>query len=278
MGVYRYLRHCCSFANAMHFIKKVLYRLLGLQRYLSVIQQTYLCCYRSGLLKNNRSYQWHYFVKNLVKPDDTVIDIGANLGYFAAAFIPLLSEKGQLYCVEPVAPYRQQLEKITKSKKNVTVFPFALGSENKDNITLGMPAALHHLGYLRHGTVTIRNTAGNKKDAYSFESSLRKADEVLSALPTISYIKCDIEGYETVVFPVLRDLLIRHRPLVQLETWGEQLPVMLDFFASIDFEAYQLQKGKLIHCQNLPKEQWGSSDILFISKDKTDTIAQWVLD
>ncbi len=275
MGVYRYLRHCCSFAHAMHFIKKILYRLLGLQRYLSVIQKTYLFSYRSSLLKNNNSYQWHYFVKKLIKPDDTVIDIGANLGYFAAAFIPLLNEKGRLYCVEPVAPYRQQLEKITRKKKNVTVFPFALGNENKDSITLGMPAALHHLGYLRHGTVTIHHE-GKNKDAYSFESSLRKADEVFATIPVINYIKCDIEGYETVVFPVLRELLVKHRPLVQVETWGEQLPVMLAFFADINFDAYQLQRGKLIPCQQLPKEKLGSSDILFISKDKTDTIAEWI--
>ena len=260
----------------IHVVKRTLYRVLGLNGYLSLVQRLYLLAYRSGMLKNNPSYRWHYFVKNLVGPDDVVVDIGANLGYFAAAFLPLLGEKGRLYCVEPVAPYRKQLQKITGKRENATVFPFALGDENKDVVQLGMPPALHHLGYLRHGTVTISQEDTGAKSRFSFECPLRHAGEVFADFSRIDYIKCDIEGYETVVFPAMQDVIIRHQPLVQLETWGKQLPIMLSFFADLGYLAYQLQDGKLINSKRLPAEMLGTSDILFVPPSKNNKIAAWV--
>ena len=260
----------------IHGIKRSLYKLLGLNRYLSLIQRLYLLSFRMGWLKKNKSYQWHYFVKNLVAADDVVVDIGANLGYFAAAFLPALSDEGHLYCVEPVAPYRKQLEKITGKRKNTTVFPFALGSENKEKVHIGMPPALHHLGYLRHGTVAVSEKVTGTGDKFSFEAPLRHAGEVFSHLDRIDYIKCDIEGYETVVFPAMKEIFEKHQPLVQLETWGKQLPVMLRFFSDLGYDACQLEEKMLVSCTTLPEDVIGSSDILFIPPVRRDRISKWL--
>src|SRR5688572_20270646 len=93
-------------------LKKTLFRILGLNAYLSLLQKFYLLSYKSGYLKNNKSYAWHYFVKKLLKPDDVIIDIGANLGYFSYVFIETVKKQGHVYSVEPVEIYRQQLNKI----------------------------------------------------------------------------------------------------------------------------------------------------------------------
>src|SRR3954452_15432776 len=99
-------------------IKARLYKTLGLKRYLQLLQTLFLFGYRTGLLRWNKKYRWHYFVKKIIRPTDTVIDIGANLGYFSFIFSQIISNEGNLFCVEPVKPYRELLEKILPKKKN----------------------------------------------------------------------------------------------------------------------------------------------------------------
>jgi FkbM family methyltransferase len=257
------------------FLKKILCNLLGLNYYLSFIQKSYLLAYRTGWLKKKKAYAWHYFVENLIQKNDTVVDIGANLGYFSYVFARCLDGTGHLYCIEPVAPYCRQLRKIIKGKNNVSLLAFALGNENKASVTLSMPIAFEQLGYLRHGTVSI-NTEKEYKGKFIFESPLRKADEVFNSLPNVDYIKCDIEGYERIVLPELRALLQQHQPFVQLETWGSQLKMMQDFFDELGFEGYQLQQGELVHCNQQSYDLLGSSDILFVGPARKEQIMKWI--
>ena len=258
------------------FIKKSLFKTLGLNTYLSLTQKAYLLAYTSGYLKKNDSYAWHYFAKNLIKADDTIIDIGANLGYFTKVFLDTINKEGHLYCVEPVEAYRNHLKKIIKNNTSVTLIPFALGDKNEPSITLGMPAAFKDLGYLRHGVVTLQTNDRLIASDYQFKSELKKGSEVFKDLQKIDYIKCDIEGHEVVVLKEMEELLIKHRPLVQLETWGEQLPVMLSFFASIGFNAYHLSKRKLVNASSLSTDEISISDVLFAHETRLERLKPYL--
>lgn len=179
---------------------------------------------------------------------------------------------GRVYAVEPVEVYRRELNKLIKNNPVVTLMPFALGDENLPSITLGMPSAFADLGYLRHGVVTMQTDERTIAGDYQFKSELKKANEVFANIEQLDYIKCDIEGHEVVVLKELKSVLQKHKPLVQLETWGEQLPVMLEYFASIEFEAYHLSDGKLSNAKNLSLEKISSSDILFVHPSRQDRI------
>ncbi|MFZ1799436.1 MAG: FkbM family methyltransferase [Chitinophagaceae bacterium] len=261
----------------MDKIKSFLYKSLGLHRYLRLIQNGFIVGYATGFLKWNEKYRWHYFVKKLVKPEDTIVDIGANLGYFSLTFSKLINQKGALYSVEPVKPYRELLEKKMRRRPNIFILSFALGDHNEKSINLGMPPMLRHIKYLRHGTVTVLSKEKTEEGQLLFESAMRKASDVFAAFAKIDYIKCDIEGYEVVVMPEIKEALVKHKPLVQLETWGEQLPVMLQLFESIGFDAYHLKKGKLIAAKTLDNQTISSSDILFVHPDKQKIISPYLL-
>ncbi|HET7898921.1 MAG TPA: FkbM family methyltransferase, partial [Flavisolibacter sp.] len=161
-------------------IKSLLFKLLKIDGYLTAVQKAYVSGFRLGLLKNNPSYQWHYFVSSLVKQGDYIIDIGANLGYFTLQFADKVKHSGHLYCVEPVAPFRHQLQKLTAGKPNITVLPYALGEENDKQVTLGIPTEFQKLGYLRHGTTTLLY-GGNKADGkYSFKATMKKGSDLFA--------------------------------------------------------------------------------------------------
>jgi len=59
-------------------IKLFIFKLLGIKNYLRILQRTYFVLYRTGFLKYNPAYSYHYFVKKLINKGDIIIDIGAN--------------------------------------------------------------------------------------------------------------------------------------------------------------------------------------------------------
>ncbi len=257
-------------------IKSLLFKLLKIDGYLAVVQKSYRIGYRSGLLKGTKAYNWHYFVSSLLKDGDYIVDIGANLGYFALPFLAKVKDGGHLYCVEPVAPFQKQLKKLIAGKPNVTLLPFALGEENDKQVTLGIPTEFQNLGYLRHGTTTLLHSGNRADGTYSFEATMKKGSELFAGLPKLDYIKCDIEGYETVVFAEMKAIIEKYQPMVQLETWGEQLMTMYNFFKALNYGAYYLEGGKLKHLEGKASARWSESDLLFVPQSKMFRIAAFI--
>jgi len=253
-------------------VKSLLFGLLKIDGYLTVIQKSYLTSFQLGLLKKNPSYRWHYFVTEFLKEGDHIVDIGANLGYFTTQFAEKVKSGGHLYCVEPVQPFQKQLKKLINGKPNVTLLPFALGEENDKVVTLGIPAEFQKLGYLRHGTTTLLHSGNRADGKYSFEATMKKGSDLFNNLPKLDYIKCDIEGYETVVFPEMRNIIEKYQPIVQLETWGVQLMTMYNFFKDLGYAAFYLDAGKLKPLESKQQELWGESDILFVSASKQERV------
>jgi FkbM family methyltransferase len=255
-------------------MRRILFNLLGLDSYLTIVRKGYFLGFDLGLLKNKESLKWHYFVKNIIREGDVVIDIGANLGYFSTSFCRNVGQSGHVYSVEPVAPFRAQLKSQLKGFKNNTIYDFALGNENLKHIVLGVPEAFKNLGYLRHGLPSVLNGSEVKADGkYSFDSSLRKGSEVFADLQRIDYIKCDIEGYETVVFKEIKPIIQKHTPIVQVETWGEQFDVIHELFTGMGYEVFKLKSKKLVPLASVPKVAWADDDTLFVPADKKERLA-----
>lgn len=258
-------------------IRRTLFRLLGLNGYLSVLRRFYVFAYRRGMLRDKAEYKWHYFVPNLLRPGDTIIDIGANLGYFSLVFCEVAGASGKVYSVEPVKPFRLQLSRQLKNAPNNVILDFALGEENIDHIVLGIPEEYKQLGYLRHGLTSLlhgNNAVADEK--FTFASSLKRGSEVFAGLDKIDYIKCDIEGYETVVFREMKELIGARRPLVQIESWGEHIARIKELFDALGFKGYKLNDGRLTPLEQTPQAHWGDDDTLFVPDEKRERIARYL--
>jgi FkbM family methyltransferase len=80
-------------------------------------------------LKGERFLEERCLFRNLVEPGMTVVDVGANIGYYMILFRELVGERGKVVCFEP---YRENLKEIRRNRDknnfgNVSVL--AKGSE-----------------------------------------------------------------------------------------------------------------------------------------------------
>lgn len=244
-------------------VKKFLFNILSFKQYLSLLSSVYFILYNLGILKYWSQFKYHYFLKSVINKNDIVIDIGANLGYFSKPFSKWVGLSGKVYSVEPVKPVREVLKRNVRNLSNIQIFPYALGTEDK-KIRLGNDTRMNK-GFIASGVHTvIDNNSGHATD--EFEAEMRKGSVLFDKLERLEFIKCDVEGYETVIIPELKNLLLKHQPALLIETRREKRKFILEFLAGIGYSGFVLENGKLFIAQEL--ESKTEDDILFVHQDK----------
>ena len=248
--------------------KKLIYRSLGQKAYLKILNTGFFSLYYSGVLKSNDIYKYHYFVKYLVKPGDTVIDIGANLGYFSKIFAGLTKNGGALVAIEPVKPFYEILTQVLRPYKQATCYNYALGFEEK-TITMSVP---NEYGYLRTGVSHVTGPGESAGENYTFEARMVRGSELLRPLSKIDYIKCDVEGYEGHVLPELKEILKTHTPMVQVETIGESREIIINLMIELGYHLFYVENNKLVKQDGQSETPIG--DILFIHERKEESVLE----
>ncbi|MDR0541937.1 MAG: FkbM family methyltransferase [Dysgonamonadaceae bacterium] len=244
-----------------HLLKKTLFSLLGIENYLRLHQKGYFIAYRLGILKKNNNYKYHYYVKNLIHEGDTVIDIGANLGYYSRLFSEWVGPSGKVYAVEPIALYNKLFKEATKRQTNITLYPFALGAEEK-RIYLVTHA---HSGYLHTGLPHVYDASkdGNiEEQGFRFRAEMKRPDQLFAGLEKINYIKCDIEGFEYTVLSEMKELLAKYKPVLQVEVWGENKERLFQLLQSMGYAPHRLENNTLDSREEAIIN--GSGDYIFI--------------
>ncbi len=144
--------------------------------------------------------------KEVIKKGDTILDIGANIGFHTLYFAELTGETGKVIAFEPVPT---NFAKLTynvglNTFKNIELRNIALGNkaENisiKADINSNNPGAYHLFD--REGDVLINCQIG---------------DELIKDQP-IDFIKIDVEGYESFVIDGLTQTIKKNKPIIVFE-------------------------------------------------------------
>lgn len=241
-------------------IKTQLYKLLGQKRFIQLLYIGYKVSYNMGLLKNDPIYKYHYYSKKLIQKDDSVLDIGANVGYYTYLFQKWVGSQGHVYSVEPVPQFMDNLKKYHSQNENVTLWNFALGTEEK-NVELIVPGEQQ---YLRTGLAKIKESDNDITSQFTFQAKMKKASVLFSQLKKIDFIKIDIEGYEIVVLPEMIDIIAKHLPIIQAETYGEPRQQIDDMLAKLGYTPYELEDGILK--LSAEKREDTTGDVIYLTK------------
>ncbi|HBS85738.1 MAG: hypothetical protein A2W91_13455 [Bacteroidetes bacterium GWF2_38_335] len=223
----------------MKLIRKILYKILGMKLFISLVSRIYLFLVNAGFLKSKYPELFH--LEKIVKPGFTSVDIGANVGYYSFFMSKYSGKQGRVYAVEPIPLFAGIWKKNVRRTRidNLTMLPYALGGENK-TVQMGIP---ERDGVLHHGMTKITSTADEKYLKF-FDVEMKIPDELFSQIEKIDFIKCDVEGYEFFVFSNMLKTLEKQRPLIQTELSGkENREKVFDLLVSKGFKPAILKNG-----------------------------------
>lgn len=231
----------------MKFIRKILVKILGLKGYLRLVSRIYIICISMGWMR--KKYSELFFLKKLVKPGDTVLDIGANLAYYSFFMSVSAGKTGKVYAVEPIPLFAEVWRKnMSKLKeKNYHLSNCALGSEAREKVKMSIPIVN---GVVRHGLTKVTDDSDNTSaTAMSFEVPMKNGDALMTELniSKLDFIKCDVEGFEQYVIPSLENTIRRDLPILQIELSGdENRKNVADFLVNLSYEIHILKGEKLV--------------------------------
>lgn len=146
--------------------------------------------------------------KSILKPTDTVIEIGANIG---ALTVPLSRHCKKVFAFEPQSENYKLLEKnlIANDVQNVEAFPIAIGSFRGE---VAMPT-LKEVD-ADHGVI---GDYGGPEVGFGSLVVLQHTLDSLKTLRDIAFIKMDCEGSERDVLVGGEKLIARDKPILYME-------------------------------------------------------------
>lgn len=178
-------------------------------------------------------------LKQLIKEGDVVIDIGANIGFYARIISGLVGEKGSVHCFEPDLKNFEHLEKEAGGLLNTKLNQNAVSSST---------------GVLRFYTSPNLNVDHRTYEPEHYESvtevkAVAIDDYLKSFGKKVDFIKMDIQGFEWQALQGMKDCLQNNPDLKMIsEFWPYGLrksgSSLLDYFnalQSFGFKCYLME-------------------------------------
>lgn len=199
---------------------------------------------RHGYMLYNRNDQYigksleHYgeyseqellLLKQLIRPGDTVLDIGANIGAHTLFFAKTVGPTGAVLAFEPQRVVFQTLcaNMALNSLTNVNCYPVAIGDQNG-------PIIVPDLDYEQEYNYGGVDLSG---DLHGEKVPLLTIDDF--GLPGCSLIKIDVEGMEENALRGARNTIQRCRPVLYVENdRKEKSAQLISYIDSLGYRMY----------------------------------------
>ena len=156
---------------------------------------------------------------SLVKPGDTVIDLGANMGYYTKYFSDLVGSTGMVYSIEPIPRTVKILSYVVRKLglTNVDVINCAISDANQ-KVTMEIPLFADGEENIFEAKI-VNGSADPRFERVEVES--RTLDSLAGEIRNrVSFIKCDIEGHELQGLKGAARILAETKPGWLIEIWG----------------------------------------------------------
>ena len=195
------------------------------------------------LFKNKQDAFEIELLKKHIKQNDIVLDIGANIGFYATILSDIVGEKGVVHCFEPDSKNFEHLKKTTADFKNIKINNKAVGPKTeKLKIYTSKNLNVDHRTY--------------KPEEYDKEIEIDAVsiDDHLAADPKVDFIKMDIQGFEMQAIQGMQTILDKNKDIKLIsEFWpyglkkaGSSLTEYFNFLQSKGFTCYLLEETSLL--------------------------------
>lgn len=148
-------------------------------------------------------------IRKTVKKGMTVLDIGANIGFYSILLSRLVGPSGKVIAYEPEERNISILKKITRKRNNITVQPNACGEKTEMiNLYVSKNMNIDHQTY----------DSGEKRTVQHVPCVA--VDDDLDKEEIIGFIKIDVQGYDYYALLGMKKTIQRSRELTLIgEFW-----------------------------------------------------------
>lgn len=150
------------------------------------------------------------FSKHL-RPGNTFVDIGANIGQHSMYAATLVGKSGHVHAFEPIPALYQQIKDSVEAngyEEIVSAHNMALGSNESTE------------KFFVSKNIGGSSLVNNDETKETIDVRIAIGDKELSKLTTIDVMKIDVEGYEYEVLKGIKETLLTKKPALFLEFSG----------------------------------------------------------
>ena len=199
------------------------------------------------------------FVRAFVRPDDLVLDVGANLGVYT---VVSAVQGARVVAFEPNSSARGSL--LANISLNGLTDRVQVSSHALADFT-GTAAFTTDLEECNHLLVGAAD--------HSAPVEVRQLDEVGLPRGPVTLIKIDVEGFDEAVLRGARKTLVRDRPVLIIETWGGAHAIRV-LLADLGYEFF-------LFCQaltKLPPDFAEDANLIAIHRERVPWVRERIAD
>ncbi len=156
-------------------------------------------------------------LQSVLRPGMTVVDVGANLGYFALLAAKAVGPQGKVIALEPFPASYTLLERNVKANNLTNVVTVRVAAGERDE---------YRVFYCYDQANWNSFRTGRLKPTGELLVKVCQLDRLLEAESRVDLIRMDVEGAELEVLRGSLGILEKHRPMLAMEVHPQCLEEM----------------------------------------------------
>jgi FkbM family methyltransferase len=259
--------------NVKPMLKRLFFQLTPQGIRTAVLEKYYL----SRLKSYSKNGMWESIerdmeiVKYFVASGDSVIDVGANFGFYTVFLSNLAGDKGNVYSFEPIPLTYEILSNNVRSLSLANVKAFGCAISEKDGpgvMVIPKWSASGGENFYQASIQTDKRVGGQFREV---QVCLKKLDSLFYGHERkIAFVKIDVEGHELQVIEGAKSLISQSKPVLLIEIWGSPDDQQSSAFALFEqlkregYDAYWYDGIKFRHRSSGDR----SVNYFFLTKDQ----------